>query len=325
MTTLLNWLTKATFQTSDLTGGTDAGLLSTEQAREFIRLATKPTVILSDANSFDSASASFEVPRLSFAARLLRPGTEGTRLSDGDRVKPGTSKIDLSTKLFRAEVPVTDEVYEDNIEGQGFADTLAERIAVAVGRDVEEIAIKSNPTSDTGVFATLPNGGLVDQLIDKANVVDASAYGSYKELFSKMVAALPSEYRDRWEQLRLYVPVAHYDGYDDSLGDRGTALGDAARTTRTSLRFRGIPVAEVPLLSGTDTLNSAATTVYFDKYAFLTSPQNIAVGWHRRIRTEKFRDPREGAESYIVSLRFDVNIYEHEGAVVAHSIPATLA
>ena len=76
---------------------------------------------------------------MSVGSRIMRAGTEATRLLDADRVVPTTGLASLSTVLLRGEVPISDEAFEDNIEKDRMADTIMTMVAEAVGRDVEEL------------------------------------------------------------------------------------------------------------------------------------------------------------------------------------------
>jgi HK97 family phage major capsid protein len=326
---LIQWLEKATWTTSDITPPTYGGLLSPEQAAAFLRVAIDAAVIMKEARIETSASPKFEVPRIAFASRILRPGTEGTRLQDTDRVKPTTGLVTLSTVLFKGEVPVSDEVFEDNIERDRVADTIMTMLAEAVGRDIEEIAIKSDTARTSGEDATLDQlDGIIKQLqsgLGSSQKLDmSSGYSTYTDAFSAMVEAMPARYRRNYNELRLYVPIVHVDGYQKSLAARGTGLGDQAILTemQTKLAFRGIPVVGVPMMSGTSTIGGSS--VDYSKFAILIHPQNIIFGFHRQVRVERWRDPREGATSFLPSVRFDVKIANPEAAVLAYNVPATL-
>jgi hypothetical protein len=326
-TPLLAWVEKAAISTSDLE--TNGGELNATQARQFLRDAITPTVILSRADIFDSESKKFEIPKFSFGSRIMRGGNAGKRDLEGARVttakqaKPTTSLVTLSTELFKGEVPVPDEVFEDNIEGEGFADTLMEQIALAVGRDLEEIAIKADvddADDDFGLF-----DGIVQTLINaSAPTYDATSATSAKATLKAMLDQLPVRFRQLWNDLVFYVPVALADAYADEIGGRGTQAGDAATLNATNtdagtLKYRGIPIVEVPLLSGTENGYDYGTV------AMLAHPKNVKVGFHRRVRMEKFRDPREGNTSFLPTVRYDVKWAQPEAAVYAHSLPAELA
>jgi len=319
------WLEKATWSTTDIQGGTNGGVLNPEQTKEFLRIAIEQSVLLSDCRNEFSNAPKFEVPRISLATRVLRAGTEGQRLVDADRTKPATGLVTLSTVLFKGEVPVTDELFEDNIEQDRVADTIMTMVAEAVGRDVEEILLKSDTARTGAEDVTLDQlDGIIKDMqtnLPSGAKLNAAAYADFDELFSSMVEALPARYRRDYGALRLYVPTAVKDHYQGSLAARGTVLGDQAivQNMSTQLAYRGIPVVDIPLLTGTDTINTGA--VDYGKYAFLTHPQNIIIGRHRRVRVEKFLDPREGVTSFLPSLRVDVAMADPGFGVLAFNIP----
>ena len=322
------WLEKATMATSDLTGGTDGGLLSPAQAAAFIRVAIDATVLLKDARVETSKAPTWEVPRLSVANRIMRGGTEGTRLDAGDRIIPTTGLASLTTVLLRGEVPISDEVFEDNIERDKMADTIMTMVAEAVGRDVEELLIQGDTDriASEDTYLDLLDG-LIKQCQDDVTAgqkVNVASLSTYDEMLSGMIEALPARYRKDISKLRFYLPVLHNDKYIASLGDRGTALGDRAliENIKTSLAYRGIKTVEIPILTGTDFINNAA--VDYDTFGLLADPKNFIVGWQRKIRIEKWRDPREGATSFVPSCRVDITLAEPNAMVFAYGIPTTL-
>jgi len=324
---LLRWIEKATWTTPDITAPTGAGLLSPQQAREFLRVLIDESVLLKESNNQTSLSPLFEVPRVSFGSRILRPGVQGARLADADRIKPTTAMVTLSTSLFRGEVPVADEIFEDNIERDALADTIMVMLAEAVGRDIEEFVIKSDAartSADGADFGVLSQfDGMVKQLqtgLPASQKLDAVTYTSYDQLFRNMISSLPARYRRDPTSLRLYVPVKHNDGFQSELAGRGTPLGDTnvVENLRLKLAFRGIPVVPVPLFTGSSTIAGAA--IDYDNFAILTHPMNLYVGWHRRIRIERWRDPREGATSFLPSLRVDAKYADPAFGVMASNI-----
>lgn len=332
------WLEKATLSVADLTGGTDGGLLSAGQAAEFLRVAIAQSVLVNQCRVESNDSPSFEVPRMSFGSRILKKGTEATRNVDGDRVKPTTGLCAISTYLFRGEVPISDEVFEDNVEREGLADSIAQMIAEAVGRDIEEYALLNNtvratPADDAGGYAVELDvfDGLVLQLVGQAenattgmlvpaaqNIADASTYTTFDSLFAAMMEKLPSQYRRDLNSLRFFTSYKLRDRYRASLTARGTPLGDRALIDDMALTYGGIPVIGIPMLTGTHTINTAA--MVYDNVAFLCNPKNILFGFHRRVKLEWYRDPREGARSAVVSVRFDTKLADPNAFSTAKKI-----
>ncbi len=327
MFTVRYWIEKAVWTTTDIRPPAGGGWLSPEQVKEFLRVAIEESVLLNQVRSEFPKAPKEEVPRIAFGTRILRAGVEGQRLADADRVKPTTGLVTLDTVLFKGEVPVTDEVIEDNVEGAAVADTIAQMLAKAVGRDLEEIALKSDTArvnTDPGYTPTLDQlDGIVKQLqtgLPTAQRIAAGSISTATELFGKMLSAMPPRYRQRPTDLRFFVSFRTLDAYQAELAQRVTGLGDSAISNQmqTQLAFHGVPVVGVPMLSGQDTVGG--TAIDYDGIAILINPMNIIAGYHRQVRIEKFRDPREGVTSYIPTVRFDVKIANPDEAVLATGI-----
>lgn len=320
---LRRWIEKAVTVTSADFQSPGGGYLSPQQVKEFLRVAVDASVLVSELRQESSLSPKFEVPRISLNDRLLRKGTEATRLdATTGRTKPVTGLVTLSTELFKGEVLVSDETFEDQVEGEGYADTLAAMIAEAVGRDVEEIAIKSDTDRTGGDDETLDQfDGIIKSYQDglpAGQQLDMTGIDSPLFMFRMMLENLPAKYRRNPSALRFYVPVIVGDEYHAELANRLTPGGDGWITEDGRLIFRGIPVVSVPLLTGEDTIDG--DPVDYGKFAWLTDPKNTIIGWHRRVRVEKFRDPREGATSFLPTVRFDVKHANPEAAVLASNI-----
>lgn len=320
-----DWVEKATWTTSDLQS--TGGYLSAEQAKEFFRVAIDSGNLLKEARNEFSNNPTWEVPRISFGSRILRPGVEATRLDASDRVKPTTGLVSLATVLLKGEVQISDEVFEDNIEREGVADTVAEMIGQRVGGDVEELGIKGDTARVGGedTYLDLTNGiiKLVQAAAVSGQVINAAAQTTYNGLWASALEALPAVYRRAQDRYRIYVPHTHRDKYLGVLAERGTAYGDAVLQNDTQrLAFRGVPFVPLSLLTGTDTINSGA--IDYSKFAILMDPQNFIVGWHRRVRIERFRDPREGAMSFIITCRVAFQFSDVNGVVLLYNIPTNL-
>ena len=139
-------------------------------------------------------------------------------------------------------------------------------------------------------------------------------------MFRNMLGRLPAKYRREPTSLRFYVPVKHNDGYQGELAGRGTALGDSnvVENLRLKLAFRGVPIVPVPLFTGVSSVAGAA--INYDDFAILTHPSNLYIGWHRKIRVERYRDPRDGATSFLPTLRVDAKYADPAFGVLASNI-----
>lgn len=327
------WLEKAIWTTDLITPATYGGLLSPAQAKKFLQIAIDYSQVLKECRHEFSDANKFQVPRIAFSSRIMVAGVEGERVVTGDRKAPAAGLMELSTVLLKGEVPISDELFEDNIEKDAVADSVMTMVAEAVGRDVEELIIQGDTARDPvglgeDAYLDLLNG-LIKQLqtnLSGVKEVDAGAGGApttYDGLFELILEGLDAKYRRDPRSLRLYVPVKHRDKYLASLRARGTSLGDSVLIDGLPTpAWNGIPIRECPMLSGTPAINGGA--VDYTKFIFLTAPENIVVGWHRKIKIEKFRDPREGATSILPSCRVDCKFADPDAASYAYDVPTTL-
>ena len=305
-------LQKAVLQVSDF-GGAGEAPLSIEQVKQFIELMAAEQVMLNDVRTVTSSSAKWQESILNFSARIARGGTEATRLVDADRVKPATGIVELSTVLLRAEVPVSDEVFEDNVAAGGLAASLERTIADRFGFDVEDLMVNGDTASADTYLALLE--GWLEQARTSGNAVDGSTYGQdYQEIFRVLLATMPDRHKRALEtEGRFYVPKRTEEKYRDILASRGTALGDVMLTGKNELTYQGIQIKGVPSIGVT-----AGTP---DKSRILLAHRNnLYAGYHRVMRFETYRDAREGATSFIVTARVDAKIAVPTATVIAYDV-----
>jgi HK97 family phage major capsid protein len=291
----------------------NAGLLSPQQAEQFLRLAIESTKIGPDASVIIMGAPKWQQPKIVFGSRILRPGSELTRIVEGDRAKPTLSQFEMSTVLVRGEVPVSDEVFEDNIERAGFADTLVALIADRAGLDLEELFVNGDTSLDGGdPYLDLLDGWIVqaDDAVH-GHVVDGGDYGAdYQSLFQALINALPVKYFRNPAEFKLYCSIGVEYAYRESIAARGTPLGDQFLMGRLPLAYQGVPVVGVPVFPNTGD----------SRIVLLTHPKNLYIGFQRRVRLETFRDPREGGTSFVVSARADAKVGHVDATAIATSV-----
>lgn len=317
------FLAKAAHVTADLTGGTDGGLLAPNQASEFIRVATTPTALVSLSRQEFSEATKFEVPRVGFHnIRILKgvggPVTEGARVPAGSQSVPATGLVTLSTNGYAGEVQVTRETLEDNIEREGYADTLMTLIGEAVGRDIEELALKSKTTHSDTTFNLFD--GLIAQL--DANVPSGQQYSAtgvadVMTILRNLIELMPVRYRRNPKDLAIFVPQKVADAYVEELLARGTGLGDATLEDGRLRPYRGHDIIPVPLLSGSE---AGLGNVDYTRFAFCTNPKNVITGWHRRVEVDKWYFPPERSWLFLPSVRFDIKVAEYDAVTFAEVI-----
>lgn len=308
-------LQKATMTTGADFGGAGQAPLSLEQADQFIELMSAEQVMLNDVHIVKSPSAKWQESIIDFAARIARPGTEATRLGDLDRVKPSTGIVEISTVLIRGEVPISDEVMEDNVAGQGFAQSVERTLASRFGFDVEDLLLNGDTASGDSYLALL-DGWVKNAQGSGGHVVNANSLGQdYQTVFKKLLNSLPDRHKRNIEvDGRYYVPKRLEERYRDILAARGTPLGDLTLTGTSELRYQGILVKGVPAMAITNNLSNV----------LLTNRNNLYGGFRRAITLETWRDPREGATSFVVTARVDSKIAVRDATAIATNVDVSV-
>ena len=315
MSTLTNeqLLQKATLTTADF-GGPGEAPLKIEAADKFIELMTVGQELLGDVQVVTHTASKWQQATVEFQSRIMRPGTQATRLVDADRTKPTTGLIELSTVLLKGEVPVADEVFEDNLEGDAFATKLENLIADRSGFDIEELAIQGDTTSGDSYLALL-DGYLKQARGAGGHVLNAAGLGQdYQTIFRRLLLSLPERAkRNIRSDGRFYVPSTLEILYRDLLSARGTQLGDISLTSDNDLTYQGVKIvglANLPIVAGSPDTASIV----------LTNKNNLYAGYRRQLNIESFRDPREGSTSFIVTCRFDAKIADVTATAIADNV-----
>jgi hypothetical protein len=92
-------------------------------------------------------------------------------------------------------------------------------------------------------------------------------------------------------------------------------LGDLSLTQSNDLQYQGVKIVAAPSIDAGIAAGSPDTCTII-----LTPANNLYGGWHRAMKFETFRDPREGATSFIVTCRVAPNIGVRNASVSATSV-----
>jgi HK97 family phage major capsid protein len=292
---------KADLALQDLvTGG---GYLQPEQSMKFMRLLVKQSKLLAMTTVRPMKAPKAQVSQVKFGTRVLRPGQENVALTLAQRSKPDFKKVELDAELFKAEVHLTDEVLEDNIEAGDFRQTVMELLTDAIARDMEELVINGDTASVDPFLATLD--GILKQ--STSNVVDANGAALSKDFLDDLLRVLPSEYRNDKTALRFLCAVDSEQDYRSTLAERATAAGDRFLEESPPVMYSGVPLAPIPLWPETQGPNNNRTSIV------LTHPKNIVVGIWRQVKIETDRDISAGHLKIVATLRFDTKYVEEPG------------
>lgn len=300
---------KADLAVADLA---DGGLMVPEQANKFFQIMIKESKFLPIVDVQTMGRNKKEVDMFRFGSRILRPSQEYQQLSLADRSKPELSKVTLEAKTFKAEVRLSTEDLEDNIEQGNLKDVVMGGMSAAIARDMEEIALIGDTSNTTDAFLASFDGVLKQA---SPHVYDHADANASNVLFREMLRLLPQEHRRDKTQLRFIVSGNTELDWRDALGTRQTPGGDSWLSTMApQVSYTGIPVVDVPLMPENTGVGSNRAQ------ALLLDPMNVVVGLQRQVTIETDRDIRAGAWMIVATVRFDVKLRLPDATVKAIKI-----
>lgn len=295
-------LEKADLALSDLLTG---GELVPAQAKKFIRLLIKESVVMGLGSVRPMASKKQLVEKIRFGSRILRSASEGQPLSAGDRSKPDLSKVELDAKMFRAQVNLNDEVLEDNIEQGSLRQTVMELMGEAISRDMDEIVVNGDVSSADPFLAQFD--GMLAAATTHSVGGGSNAIGS--DDLKAAIKAMPTQYIRNKKNLRFLTSVDAETDYRDLLSQRATVAGDKFLLEDAPVMYSGIPIMDVPMFPENLGGGNNQTNIV------LLDPKNIMIGFWRKVRMETDKDIEAGILKIVASMRFDFK-YVEEDAVV---------
>ncbi len=297
--------------TGSLAGG---GLLNPEQSREFLRMVFEATPFGQLHRKETRKVKTGEVDKIAIGGRLLRKKVENT--DDGYRAGIATSKVPYATVAVRLPWEITEETLRENIEGQGFEDTVMQMMTTQLGIDLEDLHFNGD-TASADPFVSINDGWL--KLIRTgagAHVVDCAADADFgKATFFKGLNALPNKYRG--QNVRWMMSPTRRVKWLEYLTGRATSAGDAALVGAGDQVNRplGYATVEIPALP--------------DDVILLGDPRNFIVVNTYDILIRKTTEGREAVMQdkrlYVVHFDDDPIIQELDSVVMLDNVPDVLA
>lgn len=308
---------KAAMSLSDLSAG---GLMNTKQFNTFYRKIIDAPTILRDARNVPMTPDSMKIEKIGFGQRVLQKGTEGT--APATQAVPTTSTVTLNAKEVIAEVNITYDTIENNIElgnlgpnnasgtAGGIQDTIMSLLADRVALDLEELIINGDTASADSYLAIL--NGIRKKAV--SHVIDGGAGGMAfdKSVFLKAMNAVPAKYRRNPAEWRMYTSYANQLAWMDQIASRQTILGDKGVEGNLATAY-GVPVSGIAMLQDYDLDGGGAGTQMGSDLIF-THPKNIIVGFSRNVRVEVDKDIRARKFIVVVTAKVDAQ-FEEEDAV----------
>lgn len=291
---------KATMTLDALSAG---GLMNPKQASTFIRMVQNAPTILKDSRVVQMTSDSQKIEKIGFGQRIMRPGEEGVPLSESQRSVPTTSTVKLNAKEVIAEINITYDTLENNIEGKGLKDTIMQMLAERAAIDIEELMVNGDTESKDPYLKQLD--GL--RKLAKSHIVDASGKEISRTLFKDAKKIVPAKYLRTPQDFRFYTSPSVETEWVYKMGERQTTQGDKA-VEGAGVKPFGIPLRAVANLQPYEGHSTEVSDV------LLTHPKNVILGISRNIRIEVDKDIRGRKFIIVLTAKLDT-VFEEEDAV----------
>jgi hypothetical protein len=283
----------------------NGGYLQLEQVDTFLRLVQDVPTVLTAARRVAMQSHTREVDKIGFTSRLLsKAPLENEELAAAKRGKATTGKVVLNTNKMIAEVHLSYETLEDNIERGNLEQVIMQEMAKQVALDLEELVLLGDTGSGDDYLAL--QNGLIKQATD--HIIDVTDLGMTRKAFSAGIKGMPNKYLRNRADFRWFVSHANETDYRDSLGDRVTAVGDSLIEGFRGVFHHGIPIVPCALMP--------------EDKAVLTRPDNIIWGVWRDIMVETDRNIRTQTYYIVLTLRAGMVLEEKDAVVLLDNIGA---
>lgn len=301
---------------SNLTAG--GGKLQDDQADTFYRKVFDRTGLIGDVRTVQMNSDTMNINKIGLANRILRVAPTGTppyladdatnsrNLPAADRFNPQFEQVVLTVKEYMAEIHLTDDVIENNLEKDNLENIILDMAATRLALDLEEALI----VGDTANVALAPELRLQDGVLKRvtSNVVDHLGAAQDLALYANIQKALPTKYLRNLANMKYYVHNHTELEWREYLATRETSLGDQTHVSNRSVAALGTTFNTVP--------NMPKETILF------TDPKNILVGLQRNMRLEYERFPRSRMNAFIFTFKAGFQLEEEEAMVKAINVGA---
>lgn len=282
------------------------GQMNPTQANKFIRMMQDEPTLLNDIRTVQMNSDNQVFDKIGFGSRVLRPATEHVALAEDQKAIAQTGKIELSAKEVIAEINISDDMIENNIEGKSITDTIVKLLAQQAAMDIEELIINGDVDSGDAYLALFD--GLMKQ--SQSNIIDLQGGAISKDAFKHAIKAVPSRYRKRIVDHNFYISHNNVMEWKDSVVARQTALGDNSLVTAGHPSAYGASVKGVANLNPFEFGEAGAEA----SNGLFVHPKNVIVGISRNIRLEMERDIRRRGFVFVLTMKLDSK-FEEEAAV----------
>ena len=291
------------------------GTLQPEQASSFLDLVYDATPFAAIMRRERRRAKTGYISSIGVGRRLLRKKTAG--VDDATLAKPGFEDVSYTCVRSRLDWEVEEEVFQENIEQEGFEDHLMRLMTGQLSRDLEDLHFNGD-TTDTSAdadFLTQNSGWLYQLAHGTAHRVNGGALngGSIaKDHFFDGYQALPDKYKAQADQMRWFMSPTNESRWLEYLTGRATPAGDAALLGQGGRSPHGIAIQAIPSMPNTRILLANA------RQFIVVNTRDIRI----RRTTEGRQAIREDKRYYAIFIDDDPIIEEQDGIVDVYGMAA---
>lgn len=274
-----------------------AGLLKPEQSETFLKMVFDSTSLGSLIRHEMRRATQGEIDKIGIGKRLLRKKTEDNDDKYRASVKP--EAIQYSTNKLRLPWEITEDTLRENIEGEGFENTVTSLMATQMGLDSIDLLLNGDTAtlSEDPDYDFLKNDdGFIKQIKTNGHKFDAQSSQLSLKTFYNLAMQVPSKYnlngslkwimnsqmRQSWEYTLL-----------NSAQQNGSTIPESIYKAPV-----GIPIVEEALVP--------------DGVILLSNPQNlISVNTYNMI----LRKTTEGEAAVMNDKRFYVMHFDMDAVI----------
>ncbi len=298
---------------ADLENG---GELLPEEASDFLRKAINNSPLLKLVRVHQLSRPSMKIPKLDINAFIIKPNVEGEEVATGKRSKVNLSELEIPLIREKVQMDVSQEVLEDNIEGEGMLQTILDHMLETVGVNLTDILLTASTdgtdirTGDDFTAAEEVKGdrdGLIKKLLDTAQKYEGAIN---KDNLVELIKKVAPKYRRRMTGTAggMVFVMNPNDALTlkNTFSERETIAGDKVYFDgAATFAIHGVPVLEDDNMP--------------EGYVIYTSPKNIvwAASTHNMRLDQKYF-PELGLTKIITRLYYGFDFQEIEGAAVLY-------
>lgn len=308
----------------DLAVGTlnsGGGKLDPEQVDNFFQRPIQETGIIGRVRRVPMNADTMKLPKIILGAPITRAAAAGTPpyaadngtnsryLPAAQRFVPTFDQVQMVVQEYQAEIHLTDDIMENNIEGEALRGIVLGMAQRRILNDLEFMLLNSDAPS-----ATNPDAGfqaalrLQDGVLKRvtSNVVNAGSAQITPTLMRNIKRAVPDIYQADINNMELFTNYNVVADYQAAVAARQTNLGDAALLSNAQARVLN------QNLVGLNTL-PVSTGLFIN-------PQNIIMGYQRDLRLETDRDIRARSNVFVWTYKVAFQLEEELAAVRVNNL-----